>query len=70
MNRKLAAVVDVGAACSQDLELDFVGVPVLANRLGVELGSAIVAKLGIRALIAGSLANLMSAALAGLFLPA
>mgnify|MGYP000365563922 FL=1 len=30
----------------------------------------VIAKLGIRALIAGSLANLMSAALAGLFLPA
>ena len=30
----------------------------------------VIAKLGIRALVAGSLANLMSAALAGLFLPA
>ena len=30
----------------------------------------VIAKLGVRALIAGSLANLMSAALAGLFLPA
>jgi len=30
----------------------------------------VIAKLGVRALLAGSLANLMSAALAGLFLPA
>jgi CNT family concentrative nucleoside transporter len=30
----------------------------------------VIAKLGIRALLAGSLANLMSAALAGLMIPA